>query len=194
MVRARRLLALLVAIACIGILAAGCGGSSDSDDGASAMTSPDSQPSEPTEVPSQKESNGSSDGGREQKGGEGGESTHLSPEERRDDTALVEQVVRDLIDAMNTQDESVCERLFDRHLVAPSERDEEEAKCRQSIAGHAGGVELVRIESLRIRQSRFGREALVDFVVVQDKRPSRLAFHLMKVDGRYLIDRGVPAG
>jgi hypothetical protein len=190
MVRARRLLALLTAVACIGILAAGCGGSSDSDDGSSAMTSPDSQPSEPSEVPSQKESNG--DG--EQKSGEGGESTHLSPEERRDDTALVEQVVRDLIDAMNTQDESVCERLFDRHLVAPSERDEEEARCRESIANHAGGVVLVRIESLRIRQSRFGREALVDFVVVQDKRPSRLAFHLMKVDGRYLIDRGVPAG
>lgn len=190
-------LAMLAAIGCIAIVPAGCGGSSDSDESAAsdestaAATVADSEASDS----STGESSGSSgtSGDERAKDDTADGSTELSPEERQGDTALVEQVVRDLIEGMNTQDESVCTRLFDRHLVDPSKRDEEEATCRQTIANHPGGVELVEFESVRFRQSASGRESLVNVVVRQGKQPpSRLGFHLMKMAEVYKIDRGVP--
>jgi hypothetical protein len=117
----------------------------------------------------------------------------LTPAERQQETDRIHALVRELIDATNANDESVCTRLYDQHLIEPSKRDEATAGCKRGIARQRGELEVAKIEIVRIRQTKRGREAGVQFLVSQEKRrTTRYAYHLIYKDGEYRIDRGIP--
>jgi hypothetical protein len=118
-------------------------------------------------------------------------SPRRAPDRDDPDVALVARLVNDLVGGMNAQDASICTELFDQRHVDPSKREAAVAGCRRSMEGHPGGLELVKIESVRLDKGAVG---VVQFLVRQDgKRTTRLGFQVTRSNGSYRIAAQLPA-
>jgi hypothetical protein len=185
-------LRLVLALGAAVTVLAACGGSEDSDSepasGGAAPTTTEQSPARRDRGRTQGEREKDRAGSDREAEREG--VRRLSPAERGRDQAQVRDVVEELVAARNERDASVCTRLFDQHLNDPDERGEIVAACERGIEAETGRLELVEIEFIRLREKDGVREALVQFVLRQQRRRlTRFGFHLILRDGGYRIDR-----
>ena len=183
----------LASAACLSLALLACGGSSDNPQPTGRTAGTSGSPAAP---PAERGGRGSAAGARagpSRRPPRGREVRRLPPDEVRAEENLVRQVVRDFVAGTNARDQSICTRVFDQRRVERSKRSEAIARCRRSIARHPGGLELVKISSIQVRETRVGREAVVGFLVRgRDGRTDELRFHLVRQGGPYRVDAVLP--